>query len=93
MKLKCSLYTPVCTAPTHSEAPLCPKGFYPSKADKISAQQLLIGYDLPVAMARTLFYLSVQNMPFTRPQLRNILGAVNFAVKTSFRVHGDYLAD
>jgi peroxiredoxin len=92
-------------------------------AKKISAQQLRIGYDLPVVMARTwslylskgmreaepgvfsepgiylvkpdqtLFYLSVQNMPFARPQLRDILGAVNFAVKTGFPARGDYLAD
>jgi peroxiredoxin len=92
-------------------------------AKKISAQQLRIGYDLPVVMARTwglylskamreaepgvfsepgiylvkpdqtLFYLSVQNMPFARPQLRDILGAVNFAVKNGFPARGDYLAD
>jgi hypothetical protein len=32
-------------------------------------------------------------MPFARPQLRNILGAVSLAVKTNFPSHGDYLAD
>jgi hypothetical protein len=92
-------------------------------AKKIPAQQLRIGYDFPLVMARTwglylskamreaepgvfsepglylvkpdqtLFYLSVQNMPFARPQLRDILGAVNFAVKTGFPARGDYLAD
>jgi hypothetical protein len=35
----------------------------------------------------------VQNMPFARPQLRDILGAVNFAVKNGFPARGDYLAD
>jgi peroxiredoxin len=90
-------------------------------ADKISAHQLRIGYDLPLATAQTwglylsqtmretepglfsepgiflvkpdqtLFYLSVQNMPFARPQLRDILGAVNFAVKTGYPARGDYL--
>ncbi|MFT4701940.1 MAG: peroxiredoxin [bacterium] len=42
---------------------------------------------------QTLFYLSVQTMPFARPQPSDILGAVNFAIKANYPARGDYVAD
>ena len=42
---------------------------------------------------QTLFYLSIQTMPFARPQLSDILGAVNFAIKANYPARGDYVAD
>ena len=42
---------------------------------------------------QTLFYISVQSMPAVRPQLNDILGVVNFAIKANYPARGDYVTD
>lgn len=93
--------------------------------DKIGAEQLRFGYDLPLAKARewglyistsrgktsigieepdlfaepglflinpdqTLYYMSVQTMPFVRPHFRELLGAVDFAIEKNYPARGEY---
>lgn len=94
-------------------------------ADKINAQNLRFGYDLPLSVARdwglyistsrgktsigieepalfsepglflinadqSVYYLSVQSMPFVRPHFRELLGAVDFAIDKSYPARGEY---
>ena len=94
-------------------------------ADKIGAQNLRFGYDLPLSVARdwglyiatsrgnrsigieepalfsepglfqintdqTVYYLSVQSMPFVRPHFRELLAAVDFAIDKSYPARGEY---
>lgn len=39
---------------------------------------------------RSLYYLSVQSMPFVRPNFRELLGAVDFAIEKSYPARGEY---
>ena len=38
---------------------------------------------------RSLYYLSVQSMPFVRPNFRDLLGAVDFALEKSYPARGE----
>lgn len=94
-------------------------------AEKIGAQTLRFGYDLPLAKARewglyistsrgttsigieepalfsepglflvqpdrSLYYMSVQSMPFVRPHFSELVGALDFAIKNSYPARGEY---
>jgi peroxiredoxin len=94
-------------------------------ADKIGADTLRFGHDLPLAKARewglyistsrgktsigieepalfsepglfmvtpeqTLYYGSVQTMPFVRPHFSELVGALDFAIKNSYPARGEY---
>ena len=94
-------------------------------ADKIGAQALRFGYDLPLAKARdwglyistsrgktsigieepalfsepglfmvtpeqSLYYGSVQTMPFVRPHFSELVAALDFAIKNSYPARGEY---
>lgn len=39
---------------------------------------------------RSLYCLSVQSMPFVRPNFRELLGAVDFAIEKSYPARGEY---
>jgi len=39
---------------------------------------------------RSLYYLSVQSMPFVRPSFRELLGAIDFAIAKSYPARGAY---
>lgn len=39
---------------------------------------------------RTLYYMSVQTMPFVRPHFKELLGAVDFAIAKSYPARGEY---
>lgn len=39
---------------------------------------------------QTLFYMSVQTMPFVRPHFRELLGAVDFAIENNYPARGEY---
>jgi len=39
---------------------------------------------------RTLYYMSVQTMPFVRPHFRELLGAVDFAIDKNYPARGEY---
>jgi len=39
---------------------------------------------------QTLYYMSVQTMPFVRPHFRELLGAVDFAIEKSYPARGEY---
>jgi len=39
---------------------------------------------------RTVYYLSVQSMPFVRPSSRELLGALDFAIEKSYPARGEY---
>lgn len=39
---------------------------------------------------RSVYYLSVQSMPFVRPSFRELLGAVDFAIQKSYPARGEY---
>ena len=41
----------------------------------------------------TLYYLSVQSMPFVRPSFRELLGAVDFAIEKSYPARGEYAGE
>ncbi|WP_224816954.1 peroxiredoxin-like family protein [Hasllibacter sp. MH4015] len=93
--------------------------------EKIGAERLRFGYDLPLAKARewglyistsrgttsigieepalfaepglflinpdqTLYYMSVQTMPFVRPHFRELLAAVDFAIEKNYPARGEY---
>ena len=93
--------------------------------DKIPAEKLRFGYDLPLQMARdwglyistsrgktsigieepalfaepglflinpdqTLYYMSVQSMPFVRPHFSELLSAVDFSIEKSYPARGEY---
>ncbi|MEZ5931975.1 MAG: peroxiredoxin-like family protein [Alphaproteobacteria bacterium] len=95
-------------------------------ADKLKAEHLRIGYELPLAKARewglfistsrgktsigieepalfsepglfmvtpdqTLYYASVQTMPFVRPHFSELLGAIDFAIAKSYPARGEYV--
>jgi peroxiredoxin len=38
----------------------------------------------------TVYYLSVQSMPFVRPSFRELLGAIDFAIEKSYPARGEY---
>jgi peroxiredoxin len=38
----------------------------------------------------TLYYMSVQTMPFVRPSFKELLGAVDFAIDKSYPARGEY---
>lgn len=38
----------------------------------------------------TLYYMSVQTMPFVRPHFRELLGAVDFAIEKNYPARGEY---
>ncbi|MEM7260059.1 MAG: peroxiredoxin-like family protein [Pseudomonadota bacterium] len=94
-------------------------------AEKISADNLSIGYGLPLSNARewglyistsrgktsigieepekfsepglfmvnadkTLYYGSVQTMPFVRPHFSELVGALDFAIKNAYPARGEY---
>jgi peroxiredoxin len=95
-------------------------------ADKIGAQQLRIGYGLPLNTARawglyvsasrgktsigieepalfsepgvflirpdrTIYWLSVQSMPFVRPDFAEMLQALDFVIKNDYPARGEYI--
>lgn len=39
---------------------------------------------------RTLYYMSVQTMPFVRPHFSELLGALDFAIANSYPARGEY---
>lgn len=39
---------------------------------------------------RTLYYLSVQSMPFVRPNFSEMIGALDFVIKNSYPARGEY---
>lgn len=39
---------------------------------------------------QTLYYMSVQTMPFVRPHFSELLGAVDFAIEKSYPARGEY---
>ena len=39
---------------------------------------------------QTLYYMSVQTMPFVRPHFKELLGAVDFAIDKSYPARGEY---
>jgi peroxiredoxin len=39
---------------------------------------------------RSIYYLSVQSMPFVRPSFRELLGAIDFAIDKSYPARGEY---
>jgi peroxiredoxin len=39
---------------------------------------------------QTLYYMSVQTMPFVRPHFRELLGAIDFAIDKSYPARGEY---
>lgn len=39
---------------------------------------------------QTLYYMSVQTMPFVRPHFKELLGAVDFAIEKSYPARGEY---
>ena len=39
---------------------------------------------------RTLYYASVQTMPFVRPHFRELLGALDFAIEKNYPARGEY---
>ncbi|MEJ6390982.1 peroxiredoxin-like family protein [Gymnodinialimonas ulvae] len=39
---------------------------------------------------QTLYYMSVQTMPFVRPHFRELLGAVDFAIEKGYPARGEY---
>jgi hypothetical protein len=39
---------------------------------------------------RIIYYLSVQSMPFVRPSIRELLGAIDFAIEKSCPARGEY---
>ncbi len=43
-----------------------------------------------VNVDRSLYYLSVQSMPFVRPSFRELLGAVDFAIEKAYPARGEY---
>lgn len=59
-----------------------------------------IGIEEPVLFAEpglflvnpddTLYYMSVQTMPFVRPSFKELLGAVDFAIDKSYPARGEY---
>ena len=94
--------------------------------DKLRAENLRIGYELPLSKARewglylstsrgttsigidepalfaepgvffvrpdtTLYYGSVQTMPFARPHFDELLGALDFALAKDYPVRGEYV--
>jgi len=42
---------------------------------------------------RTIYYLSVQSMPFVRPSFRELLGAVDFAIDKNYPARGEYIGN
>jgi hypothetical protein len=42
---------------------------------------------------QTLYYMSVQTMPFVRPHFSELLGAVDFAIDKSYPARGEYTGD
>lgn len=43
-----------------------------------------------VSEQQTLFYGSVQTMPFVRPHFSELLGAVDFAIANNYPARGEY---
>jgi len=41
----------------------------------------------------TLYYGSVQTMPFARPQFQDLLGAVDFAISKDYPARGEFMGD
>lgn len=42
---------------------------------------------------QTLYYMSVQSMPFVRPHFSELLGAVDFAIDKSYPARGEYTGE
>jgi len=38
---------------------------------------------------RTLYFISIQSMPFARPSWREVLGAIDFVVEKDYPARGD----
>lgn len=39
----------------------------------------------------SVYYLSVQSMPFVRPHFRELLGAIDFAIDKNYPARGEYI--
>lgn len=39
---------------------------------------------------RSLYYISVQSMPFVRPSFRELLGAIDFSIEKAYPARGEY---
>lgn len=46
-----------------------------------------------VNQGQTLYYMSVQTMPFVRPSFRELLGALDFAIEKNYPARGEYTGD
>ena len=44
-----------------------------------------------VTPEKTLYYGSVQTMPFVRPHFSELLGALDFAIKNNYPARGEYI--
>lgn len=42
---------------------------------------------------RTLYYMSIQTMPFVRPHFSELLGAIDFAIDKSYPARGEYTGE
>ena len=42
---------------------------------------------------RSLYYLAVQSMPFVRPGFRELVAALDFAIKRDYPARGEYIGD
>lgn len=42
---------------------------------------------------KTLYYASVQSMPFARPNFQDLLGAIDFAIEKDYPARGEYFAE
>ena len=97
-------------------------------SEKIEAQHLRFGYDLPLTVAKdwglsistsrgktsigieepalfsepgvflitpeqTLYYASVQTMPFVRPVFKEMLGALDFVIANDYPARGEYTGE
>ncbi len=46
-----------------------------------------------VTPQQTLYYMSVQTMPFVRPHFSELIGALDFAIKNDYPARGEYTGD
>jgi len=46
-----------------------------------------------VTPEQTLYYASVQTMPFVRPHFSELLGALDFAIEKNYPARGEYIGD
>lgn len=47
----------------------------------------------PVNADRTIFYFSLQSMPFVRPHFADLLSAIDFAIEKNYPARGEYVGE